>query len=54
MPPEPLILTGVNYPGVKFAVDEEAVESARGVFSQRRVDGLERVRVAETVLSGLA
>lgn len=53
MPPEPLVLTGVSYPGVTFSVDEEAVESARGVFGQRRVDALERVRVAETVLSGL-
>ncbi len=53
MPPEPLVLTGVAYPGVEFAVDGEALESARGVFDQRRVDALERVRVAETVLDGL-
>ncbi|NHX35020.1 MULTISPECIES: tRNA pseudouridine(38-40) synthase TruA [Halolamina] len=53
MPPEPLVLTGVTYPDVEFSVDEEAVESAHGVFGQRRVSALERVRVAETVLSGL-
>ena len=53
MPPEPLVLTGVDYPDVTFSVDEEAVESARGVFGQRRVDALERLRVAESVLDGL-
>jgi tRNA pseudouridine38-40 synthase len=53
MPAEPLVLTGVDYPDVTFSVDEEAVESARGVFGQRRVDALERLRVAESVLDGL-
>ncbi|GAB7094017.1 tRNA pseudouridine(38-40) synthase TruA [Halolamina litorea] len=53
MPAEPLVLTGVDYPGVEFAVDEEAATSARGVFEARRVGGLERVRVAESVLAGL-
>jgi len=53
MPPEPLVLTGVRYPDVGFSVDEEAVESAHGVFEDRRVEGLERVRVAESMLSGL-
>jgi tRNA pseudouridine38-40 synthase len=52
MPPEPLVLTGVAYPDVTFSVDEEAVESARGVFGQRRVGALERVRVTESILSG--
>ncbi|GAB7014187.1 tRNA pseudouridine(38-40) synthase TruA [Halolamina salina] len=53
MAPEPLVLTGVTYPDVTFSVDEEALESARGVFGQRRVGALERVRVTETVLDGL-
>lgn len=53
MPPEPLVLTEVSYPDVTFEVDDEALESAREVFAERRVRGLERARVAETVLSGL-
>ena len=53
MAPEPLVLTGVTYPDVTFSVDEEALESARGVFGQRRVHALERVRVTESVLDGL-
>ena len=53
MPAEPLVLTGVDYPGVEFVADEEAVASARGVFGQRRVGALERLKVAETVLGGL-
>ncbi|MFB6221379.1 MAG: tRNA pseudouridine(38-40) synthase TruA [Halolamina sp.] len=52
MSPEPLVLTEVTYPDVGFEVDEEALVSAREVFEQRRVSGLERARVAETVLSG--
>ncbi|MFW5949291.1 MAG: tRNA pseudouridine(38-40) synthase TruA [Halolamina sp.] len=53
MPPEPLVLTGVDYPDVRFVVDEEARTSARAVFEERRVEALERVRVTESVLSGL-
>jgi len=53
MPPEPLVLTDVDYPGVTFEIDEQAAASAREVFEERRVDGLERARVAESVLSGL-
>lgn len=53
MPPEPLVLADVAYPGVAFETDEQAAGSAHEVFEAHRVDGLERVRVAETVLSGL-
>ena len=53
MPPEPLVLTGVDYPDAEFVVDDEAVESALAVFEERRIAALERRRVAETVLSGL-
>lgn len=53
LPPEPLVLTEVDYPGMTFETDEQAVTSAREVFADHRVDGLERVRVADTVLSGL-
>jgi tRNA pseudouridine38-40 synthase len=53
LPAEPLVLTGVEYPDVTFSVDEEALESARSVFEQRRADALEWLRVAESVLDGL-
>ena len=54
MSPEPLVLTGVTYPSVDFAVDEQAAASAREVFEGKRIDGLERARVASSVLSGLS
>ena len=54
MPPEPLVLTAVRYPDVTFTVDEQAVESAREVFEGRRVGGLERARVASSVLAGFS
>lgn len=54
MSPEPLVLTAVEYPGVDFTVDEQAATSAREVFEGKRVDGLERARVASSVLSGLS
>ncbi|AEN06332.1 tRNA pseudouridine synthase A [halophilic archaeon DL31] len=52
--PEPLVLTGVAYPNLEFTVDEQAATSAREVFEERRVGGLERARVASSVLSGLS
>ncbi|MFB6108980.1 MAG: tRNA pseudouridine(38-40) synthase TruA [Haloplanus sp.] len=51
-PPTPLVLAGVDYPGVAFETDPAAVESLRGVFGERRVDGLVAARVADTVLDG--
>lgn len=44
--PEPLVLYDVDYPGVDFAVDEEAAESAHEVFEQRRRERLAGARVA--------
>ncbi|WP_435126072.1 tRNA pseudouridine(38-40) synthase TruA [Halobaculum sp. D14] len=53
-PPEPLVLVGVDYPGVAFAADPPAVETIRDVFGERRVDGLVRARVARDVLDGVS
>jgi tRNA pseudouridine38-40 synthase len=51
--PEPLVLTGVDYPGVSFAVDEEAAASARTVFDQRAVDARVHARVAGRIRDGI-
>lgn len=48
-PPTPLVLTGVDYPGVTFERDEMAVESTRAVFGERAVDGHVRHRVAADI-----
>ncbi|MFC7153884.1 tRNA pseudouridine(38-40) synthase TruA [Halomarina halobia] len=53
-PPEPLVLTRVDYPDLDFAADERAAASAREVFEARRVERLTGARVAETVLDGMA
>jgi tRNA pseudouridine38-40 synthase len=52
-PPTPLVLVGVDYPGLSFATDPEAAASARAVFDEQRVEGLVVARVAERVLDGL-
>lgn len=49
-PPTPLVLTDVEYPDLTFRVDEDAAESARGVFEEKRVAGLVAARVAGEVL----
>jgi len=41
----PLVLADVTYPGVEFAVDPDAAESARDVFETRRVAALTAARV---------
>jgi tRNA pseudouridine38-40 synthase len=53
-PATPLVLVGVAYPEVDFAVDPDAASSLRTVFGARRVEGLVAARVAETVLDGVA
>jgi tRNA pseudouridine38-40 synthase len=50
--PEPLVLVGVRYPSVEFAVDAEAVASAREVFERRRRRRLAGARVAGTLIPG--
>ncbi|ADD04937.1 tRNA pseudouridine synthase TruA [Natrialba magadii ATCC 43099] len=52
-PPEPLVLTDVEYGVLEFAVDEEAAESARAVFEQRRRKRVTGARVAERVVEGV-
>jgi tRNA pseudouridine38-40 synthase len=51
-PAAPLVLDGVDYPGVSFARDAEAARSARVAFEERAVDGLVRARVAGHVRDG--
>jgi tRNA pseudouridine38-40 synthase len=52
-PPTPLVLTGVDYPGVDFAVDADALAGTREIFADRRVEGLVAARVAGTILDGV-
>ncbi|WP_129112781.1 tRNA pseudouridine(38-40) synthase TruA [Halegenticoccus tardaugens] len=53
-PPTPLVLTGVEYPGVEFVADRDAAESAREAFGERYVAGRVAARVADAVRGGLA
>ena len=48
--PEPLVLADVAYPGVDFAVDADALESAREVFDARRRERLAAARVAGSLV----
>lgn len=48
--PEPLVLLDVSYPGIEFEVDDDAAESAREVFEERRRNRLAGARVAGTLL----
>lgn len=52
-PPEPLVLTGVDYPDLAFVVDAEAAQSAREVFEQRRRERRTGARVARTIGAGI-
>ena len=52
-PPEPLVLTDVEYPGVTFARDADAAESARGVFESARVEARTRERVVRALRDGV-
>ncbi len=45
-PAHPLVLTDVTYPGLSFAVDADAAESAREVFESRRVEHATLARVS--------
>jgi tRNA pseudouridine38-40 synthase len=53
-PAYPLVLTGVEYSGVTFQVDDDAAESARSVFENLQVERRTAARVAECVASGIA
>ncbi len=52
-PPEPLVLAGVRYPSVSFAVDEDAAASAREALGARRRAARSASRALGTVLGGL-
>jgi tRNA pseudouridine38-40 synthase len=51
-PPEPLVLVGVDYPGLDFTVDHEAAAAAWTVFERRRVERTTGARVAERLRRG--
>lgn len=50
--PEPLVLLGVEYPGVEFAVDDRALGSAEAVFGRRHRQRLAGARVATELCPG--
>ncbi|WP_254766812.1 tRNA pseudouridine(38-40) synthase TruA [Salinilacihabitans rarus] len=52
-PPEPLVLTAVDYPDLAFAVDERAAAGARAVFDRRRIDRLTGARVSRRLRDGV-
>ncbi|MDS0282222.1 tRNA pseudouridine(38-40) synthase TruA [Haloarcula onubensis] len=52
-PAYPLVLSGVDYPGVAFEADEDAIEDARSAFEALRVERQTAARVARYVVSGL-
>lgn len=52
-PPEPLVLTDVDYPSLEFETDDAAAESARAVFERRRIDRQTGARVAGQVADGI-
>ncbi|MFA9425640.1 tRNA pseudouridine(38-40) synthase TruA [Natronorubrum sp. A-ect3] len=52
-PPEPLVLTDVDYPGLEFDIDDDAASSARAVFETRRIDRQTGARVAGQVADGI-
>jgi len=52
-PATPLVLTDVTYPGVTFVPDSDAVESAREVFGERRVEALTAARVVDDLCDGV-
>jgi tRNA pseudouridine38-40 synthase len=52
-PPEPLVLTDVRYPNVRFTRDEDAAVDARTVFAHRRATARTTARVADHITDGL-
>ncbi len=52
-PAEGLVLTAVDYPGVTFAVDAEALEAAREAVRERWWDARTAARTVGCVLAGL-
>ena len=52
-PPEPLVLTHVEYPELSFDVDEVAVSSARELFEADRLERRTGARISRTLRDGL-
>lgn len=52
-PPEPLVLTTVEYPSLTFEVDDRAAESAHSVFDARHLDRRTGARVAGQLRDGM-
>jgi tRNA pseudouridine38-40 synthase len=52
-PATPLVLTGVTYPGVDFAVDADAAGSARAVFAERATTARTVARAMAAVRDGI-
>jgi len=52
-PPEPLVLTEVDYPALSFELDDDAAESARAVFDRRCIERRTGARVAGQVADGM-
>lgn len=48
-PPEPLVLTGVQYPDLRFDTDSVALESTYAVFEEKRITRETDARVAGTI-----
>ncbi|WP_136686537.1 tRNA pseudouridine(38-40) synthase TruA [Halorhabdus amylolytica] len=52
-PPEPLVLTRVEYPGLSFDGDESALPSTREIFETKAIDHRANARVASTIADGI-
>ena len=52
-PPEPLVLTAVDYPDLAFETDPDAAASARDVFRERRIERRTGARVAGQITDGI-
>lgn len=52
-PPEPLVLTDVDYPNLAFERDDRAASSAREIFETRRIDRRTAGRVAGQLADGV-
>ncbi|WP_339102212.1 tRNA pseudouridine(38-40) synthase TruA [Haloterrigena salinisoli] len=52
-PPEPLVLTAVDYPNLAFEIDEVAAASAHEIFRERRIERRTGARVAGQITDGV-
>ena len=52
-PPEPLVLTAVEYPGISFERHQAALASAREIFETNAIDHRTNARVASTIADGI-